>query len=29
VNNRLKAEGIVIPFPQRDVTLHFPPGEGT
>jgi potassium-dependent mechanosensitive channel len=29
VNNRLKEEGIVIPFPQRDVTLHFPPGEGT
>jgi len=29
VNNRLKAEGIEIPFPQRDVTLHFPPPEGT
>jgi potassium-dependent mechanosensitive channel len=25
VNNRLKAEGIEIPFPQRDVMLHYPP----
>ena len=29
VNNRLKAEGIEIPFPQRDVTLHYPPREET
>jgi small-conductance mechanosensitive channel len=29
VNNRLKAEGIEIPFPQRDVNLHYPPREET
>ena len=29
VNNRLKAEGIEIPFPQRDVNLHYPPPEET
>ncbi len=27
VNNRLKAEGIAIPFPQRDVNLRYPPRE--
>ena len=29
VNNRLKAEGIDIPFPQRDVNLRYPPREET
>jgi len=29
VNNRLKVEGIEIPFPQRDVNLRFPPREET
>jgi potassium-dependent mechanosensitive channel len=29
VNNRLKAAGIEIPFPQRDVNLHYPPREET
>jgi small-conductance mechanosensitive channel len=29
VNNRLKAEGIQIPFPQRDVNLHYAPREET
>ena len=29
VNNRLKAEGIEIPFPQRDVNVHYPPREET
>ena len=29
VNNRLTAEGIAIPFPQRDVNLHYPPREET
>ena len=29
VNNRLKAEGIEIPFPQRDVNLHYPSPEET
>jgi small-conductance mechanosensitive channel len=29
VNNRIKAEGIEIPFPQRDVNLHYPPREET
>jgi len=29
VNSRLKSEGIAIPFPQRDVNLHYPPREET
>jgi len=29
VNNRLKAEGIEVPFPQRDVNLRYPPKEDT
>jgi len=29
VNNRLKAEGIEVPFPQRDVNLRYPPKEET
>jgi small-conductance mechanosensitive channel len=29
VNNRLKAEGVEIPFPQRDVNLHYAPREET
>ena len=29
VNNRLKAERIEIPFPQRDVNLRYPPSEET
>lgn len=29
VNERLKAEGIQIPFPQRDVNLRYPPPEET
>ncbi len=29
VNNRLTAEGIAIPFPQRDVNLRYPPREET
>jgi small-conductance mechanosensitive channel len=29
VNNRIKAEGIEIPFPQRDVNVHYPRREET
>lgn len=29
VNSALKAAGIEIPLPQRDVTLRFPPREET
>ena len=29
VNERLKSEGIAMPFPQRDITLHFPTREQT